>query len=127
MLRAEIITAAVITDKSWSCDHSGKLWVETLNCVEINNIHDLVYPLFYSIIYLFIFTVGFTEVTNTKGLTWFQANFYLEKDLAKHESETGRECELCSEGKQAKHKCVQCQQVHRLCPFNLERSIKNFL
>ncbi|KAK7097058.1 RING finger protein 207-like [Littorina saxatilis] len=46
------------------------------------------------------------------GAKELQANFYLEKDLAKLESEFGRECELCSQGKQAEYKCVQCQQVY---------------
>nr|KAG5688792.1 hypothetical protein BaRGS_033276 [Batillaria attramentaria] len=41
-----------------------------------------------------------------------RANFYIEKDLAKQEAHEGRECQLCSKGKQAKFKCVQCHQAY---------------
>ncbi|KAK7471336.1 hypothetical protein BaRGS_00036011 [Batillaria attramentaria] len=46
------------------------------------------------------------------GAANLQANFYIEKDLAKQEAHEGRECQLCSKGKQAKFKCVQCHQAY---------------
>lgn len=46
------------------------------------------------------------------GAANLQANFYLEKDLAKQEAKEGKMCQLCTKGTQAQYKCVQCHQLY---------------